>query len=437
MLSREDNETLVRVGPGTPGGQFFRLYWMPFLLSKDLTPGGMPKRVRLLGENLVAFRTPEGSVGLVENSCPHRGAPLFYARNEECGLRCVYHGWKFGLDGRTLEMPAEPPESTFKDRVRITAYRCEERNGVLWTYMGPRQDDPPPLPNFEWNLVPAEQAHLSLRVQECNWLQALEGDIDPAHAQFLHNRIDSKSKLAGLLSARGRPTFEITQQKFGVSIAAKRAAPEGQIYWRVNQFVLPFYTMTPPSFPQLSGHAWVPIDDENVLAFMFSYHPTEPLSEKIRNIFDEGRDGRETGHASVRGLKEDDATRPYAGYWTKFNRENNFQFDYESQLTTWYSGLPGLWVQDAACQAGNGPIFDRTKEKLGVSDSGIVAVRRLLLENIRTHAHDGTTPPTVDDPDLAMIRPIGVRLPPGTPWWGGDGKNFMAAELGKSFGYVV
>ena len=153
MLSREDNERLVRVGKGTPLGDLFRLYWIPFLPSADLVDDGQPQRIRLLGEDLVAFRDSEGRVGLVDQACPHRGAPLIFGRNEDCGLRCVYHGWKFDVTGAVTDMPAEPARSRLKERLRIKAYPCKERNGMIWAYMGPDQADLPPLPNVEWNLV--------------------------------------------------------------------------------------------------------------------------------------------------------------------------------------------------------------------------------------------------------------------------------------------
>ena len=193
MLSHEDNETLVRVGRGTAMGSLMRLYWIPFFFSKDLEKDGQPKRVMLLGEDLVAFRDTEGRVGLVANACAHRGAPMMFGRNEDCGLRCVYHGWKFDVTGAVVDTPAEPVKSRLKEKVRITAYPCRERNGVVWTYMGP-EAELPPLPNLEWNLVPAENVHLSMRIQECNWLQALEGEIDSAHAPILHSRIDSRAR---------------------------------------------------------------------------------------------------------------------------------------------------------------------------------------------------------------------------------------------------
>ena len=332
MLSHEDNETLIRVGPGTPMGEFHRLYWIPFLLSKDLVPDGPPKRVKLLGEDLVAFRASDNAVGLVDNACAHRGAPLIYARNEECGLRCVYHGWKFDVNGQVIDMPAEPAHSRFKDKVRIKAYPCRERNGVVWTYMGRDGASPPPLPNIEWNLVPEERSHVSMRVEECNWLQALEGEIDSAHAPILHSRIDGQGRLGNLIAGKDlRPVFECVRQEFGVSIAARRNLPDGRLYWRVNQFVLPFYTMVPPQskYPELSGHAWIPMDDEHTLCLMFTYHPSDPLPAKMRDLFDEGYNNRETGHASRHAKRQDDASRPYAGYWTKFNRENDFHFNYE------------------------------------------------------------------------------------------------------------
>ena len=177
MLSQQDNETLVRVGAGTPMGSLFRLFWIPFLFSKDLAADGQPKRVMLLGEDLVAFRDSLGRVGLVANACAHRGAPMMFGRNEDCGLRCVYHGWKYDVTGAVVDMPAEPVKSRFKDKVKITAYSCRERNGMVWAYMGPETTEAelPRLPNLEWNLVPAENVQVSMRVQECNWLQALEG----------------------------------------------------------------------------------------------------------------------------------------------------------------------------------------------------------------------------------------------------------------------
>jgi phenylpropionate dioxygenase-like ring-hydroxylating dioxygenase large terminal subunit len=439
MLSHEDNERLVRVGKGTPLGELFRLYWIPFLPSKDLVKDGQTKRIRLLGEDLVAFRDTEGRVGLVDQACPHRGAPLIFGRNEDCGLRCVYHGWKFDVTGAVTDMPAEPVRSRLKERVKIKAYPCQERNGMIWTYMGPDTANPPPLPNVEWNLVPQEQVHISLRVQECNWLQAVEGEIDSAHAPLLHGRLDAKGTTSEWVQKRDlRPTFECIKQDFGMSIAARRNYDANTLYWRVNQFVLPFYTLVPPlsPFPDLSGHAWVPIDDQNTLCIMFSYHPSQPLLPKTRQIFEEGHNGRESGHASRHSLVEHPVTVPYSGYWTKYNPQNGFQFDQKAQETTWFSGLPGLWVQDGACQSGVAPIYDRTKENLCSSDTGIAMTRRLLLETLGAYRDHGTRPKGVTDPDVFMVRAVSMRLPPEDSWVD-VGAPFMRAQLGADFGYEL
>ena len=184
MLSAEDNDQLCKVGPGSVGGNLIRQYWLPALMSSELPkPDGDPMRVRLLGENLIAFRDTSGKVGLIQNACPHRGASLFYARNEQDGLRCVYHGWKFNVAGKCLDMPLEPPESSYKDRVRATAYRTVERGGIVWAYMGGRTT-PPPLPELEATQL--DEVQLQLAMRECNWVQAMEADLDTGHVGFLH-----------------------------------------------------------------------------------------------------------------------------------------------------------------------------------------------------------------------------------------------------------
>ncbi len=437
MLSHEDNQTLVRVGPGSAMGALMRLYWIPFLPSSDLVKDGQPQRVRLLGEDLLAFRDTEGRIGLVDHACPHRGAPLVFGRNEDCGLRCVYHGWKFGVDGATMEMPAEPADTRLKDKVRIKAYVCRERNGMVWAYMGPDQASPPELPMLEWNLVPEERVFVSLRVQECNWLQAVEGEIDSAHAAILHGRIDSKGAISDWIAKRDlRPAFECQRQDFGMSIASRRKLDEEKSYWRVNQFMLPFYTLVPPQskFPELSGHAWVPIDDENTLCIMFSYHPAQKFYDKTRELFTQGHAGRETGHASQNAYNPKSPTEPFARYWTKFNLANAFLFNYDAQTKTWFSGLPGLWVQDAACQSGVAPIYDRTREHLGVSDTGVAMTRRLLLETVRNLRTQGTAPQGVKDPATFMVRAVSLTLPAGDSWQE-SGREHMTARLDADFGY--
>ena len=190
MLSAEENALLTRTGPGTPMGDLMRQYWIPAFMSSELpTPDCPPLRVRLLGENLVAFRTTSSKVGLLAHACPHRGASLFYGRNEAEGLRCVYHGWKFDVAGRCVDMPSEPAESNLKDKVCARAYPCRERHGIVFAYMGPRQE-PPPLPDLEPNMLSDGQAEIWTALRECNWVQAMEGDVERSGGVILPRSAD-------------------------------------------------------------------------------------------------------------------------------------------------------------------------------------------------------------------------------------------------------
>jgi len=441
VLSEQENERLTRVGPGTPMGELLRQYWQPFLRSQDLPErDGRPFRVKLLGERLIAFRDTDGVVGLLAENCPHRGASLFFGRNEERGIRCVYHGWKFDAAGSCVEMPNEPAESNFKDKVRARAYPCSERNGVLWAYLGPRET-PPSLPALEWNLVPEPQCYLALRVEQCNWTQVMEGEIDSSHSSFLHTRLDEQKDIEvgmarggsrGLLyKMRDRhPRFETLETVAGVAIAARRAAEEDSYYWRITQFLMPFYTIIPPygNDPVFGGHAWVPIDDENTLTFGFSYHPAKPLPIEERG-FGLGFDGRglEGLHPST-DVFLPQTSEPYSQFLPKINRGNDYLIDWDAQRGERFSGLPGLWPQDAACQESMGPIYDRTQERLGMSDSGIIQARRRLLAAARALRDDGIVPPGVEVPAAYGVRSAAVVLPRSVSWVDGAEREMRATE---------
>lgn len=429
MLSREDNETLVRVGPGTPMGEVMRQYWIPFLKSSDVVAGAQPYRVRLLGEDLVAFRDAEGRVGLVDHACPHRGAPMVFGRSEEDGIRCVYHGWKFDVSGQCTEMLAEPSDSPMRRHTKIEAYPVRERNGILWAYMGSDRDAPPELPQVEWNMVPESHCAISIRVQECNWLQALEGEIDSAHAAILHGWRKGSTISQWRQADDLVPHFECVQHDAGVSIGARRKTGDDLNYVRVNQFMMPFWTLVPPQkqYPDLSGHAWVPIDDEHTLALMFSYTPDHPFYEKTRKVFSEGHKGRETGHHTDVAYEKKPITEPFHSYWSRFNRSNAYNYDYEG-------GMPGLWLEDAACQSGVAAIYDRSREHLGTTDTGVTRVRRMLLDTTRKLGQ-GVRPPSALKPDCFMLRAVSITIPAGASWEE-QGREYMKAELGKGFGYA-
>src|SRR5215471_14475337 len=268
MLSKEDNELLCRIGPGTPMGNLFRQYWLPMMKSDEApAPDAPPVRIKLLGEELIAFRTTSNEIGLIQNACPHRGASLFFGRNEEEGLRCVYHGWKFDVDGACVDMPNEPAESDFKTKVKATSYRAQERGGVVWVYMGPHQATPPPLPDLEANMLPEGQYTLGIFQRECNYMQALEGDIDTGHTVFLHTGHltikDAPSGSWGYAALADRaPHYRAVDTNVGTMYTAYRPAGE-DIYYRIAQFLFPFYTMIPTGVLGLEVRvrAWVPIDD--------------------------------------------------------------------------------------------------------------------------------------------------------------------------------
>ena len=427
MLSHEDNELLTRVGQDAPMGGLMRQYWMPILLEADLPEaGGLPLRVRLLGEDLLLYMSPKRDLGLVGPHCPHRGASLYYGRNEECGLRCVYHGWQFDTAGNCVDLPNDARGNVMKTRIKHIAYPCRLKGGLVWAYLG-EQNPPPEMPDFEWLGLPKEQVHLSIRIQCCNWLQALEGEIDSSHAGFLHSRVDGHGANPWDIYSEnyGSPVFEVEPSSAGLQIAARRDAGPNDYYWRINQFMMPFWTVVPPSGPEpdINGHAWVPMDDEHTLCVMYSYKPSEAYSERRLKLYKEGARGRQSGHLSQDGALPFDPRRPFGMYWPQYNSSNDYGIDVEVQKTKYFSGMAGLWVQDAGLQESMGSIADRTQEHLCSGDIGIIQVRRLLKQTALQLKKGEGVHPTVNSPAAYRRRSVGIVLPRNVSWQEGAARH--------------
>jgi phenylpropionate dioxygenase-like ring-hydroxylating dioxygenase large terminal subunit len=422
MLSRENNDLLTRVEAGAPMGELFRQYWLPVLFDWELAePDGAPLRVRLLGEDLIAFRASDGNPGLVAENCPHRGASLFFGRNEEQGLRCVYHGWKFDPTGACVDMPNEPPESNFKHKVRVKAYPFVEKGGVLWAYMG-TESPPPPLPGFEWMDLPAEHRIGSKRVQETNWLQGMEGDIDQSHVSFTHSFLDpedaanmGRGRVAMIRHLDRHPKFEVIDTDYGVCVGSGRTASDTEKYWRVTQYLMPNHTMTGPygDDPMLNWRAWVPIDDVNVFVIGMNFHPLRALTEEELERF-----RTRSGVWTITPHMRKPATSQAFGAWRVLpNLDNDFFIDREIQKTKTYSGISEFWAQDAGPQYGMGVVCDRTREHLGTSDLGIISTRRRIMSAMKDFRENGVAPPGSHEPDAYKQRPAAVIIPAGESWF--------------------
>ena len=410
MLSAHDNATLTQVSPGTVMGDLFRQYWLPAVRSDELAaPDCPPVRIRILGEDLIAFRLTSGKAGLVAGACPHRGASLFFGRNEEEGLRCVYHGWKFDETGACVDMPSEPAESNFKSKVHARAYPCVERNGTVWAYIGPRET-PPPLPAVEANLESQTNVLTETTFRECSWLQALEGDIDTSHVGFLHNGamqpkdLRRGSYLYYTVTDRA-PRFAVVDTEYGVSYGAYRPAEAGTSYWRIGHFMFPAFTMVPTGVlgTQVLGRYWVPVDDRHVMHWSWSVPSEQSMA---------GRAAANFGAASYlpNGTGWYDRWRPVQ------DPRNDYLIDREAQRSSSFTGIEGVSTQDQAITESMGPVCDRTNEHLGTSDAMVIRTRRALLRAARALRDHGTTPPGVDDPNAYLTRSGGVILPDGADW---------------------
>lgn len=410
-ITADVNERLTRVGAGTPMGELFRRYWIPACLSEEIPePDSPPVRVRILGEDLIAFKDSAGDIGLVDAYCPHRRAPMFFARNEECGLRCVYHGWKFDTLGNCVDMPTEQDDSKFRFRVTMKAYPTYEAGGIIWTYMGP-QELTPPVPDQEWMRAPETHRRVSKSGENCNFLQAIEGGIDTAHSSFAHNNDLENPRLLRNLDRHPRLDVELTD--YGFRYASLRNVGNDTTYLRIYQYLLPSQQVRGflvgldgkrPEQPGIYGHIWVPIDDEHVMVYntLCAADHDSPVTEEWW-----------TEHESEmgRGIPE----RIPGSYFLTRNASNDYLIDREVQRTKTFTGIEGVNTQDYAIQEGMGPIVDRSSEALGSTDRAVQACRRMLLR-LLDDLETGK-PLNGTDPDAySQLRGADALVPTGTDW---------------------
>jgi nitrite reductase/ring-hydroxylating ferredoxin subunit len=424
MLSQQENELLTHTGPGTPGGNLLRRYWQPVALSEELPVKGAPLPVRIMSEDLVLFRDENGELGLLGLHCSHRRADLSYGRVENGGLRCLYHGWLFDRHGNCLEQPCEPPTKRFCEKVRHPAYPCQERSGIIFTYMGP--GEPPLFPAYEPFLVPPAHLLVTKIFHECNYFQANEGNLDPSHVSYLHRQANVpenlKRPVAGsggklplaLYEADMAPEIDAEETEYGVRIFSTRKVDDGRTFFRVTNFILPNKATIPGP---MSGDGYnlywhVPIDDTHHWRYDIVFRRSAPMEEKdIRRnqeILDE----------------LDSYYRP------KRNKANRYLQDRESMKTWSFSGMGRIFnVQDTAIVEGCGPIVDRSKEFLGPSDRAIIAARRQVLRAIHEIEAGADAPHAVRSAEKNCYRDLTVisEVIEGGADWKAHWRNKLAA----------
>ena len=409
MLTAEDNRLLTESDAGTPMGELLRRFWLPVLLSEELPEkDGTPRKVTVMGEELLAFRDTTGRIGLVDQYCPHRGANLWLGRNEECGIRCVYHGWKFDADGQCVDMPTSWPDLNAKDKMRIKAYPTREWGGMVWAYMGPAARMPR-LPHMEMALVPASHRFVSKKWQDCNWVQALEGSIDTAHFTYTHLVFDKAehealdigkhlvmpisrmtADLTRWIAEDPRPLIRVEAHDVGLVVGGGRITGSDDLYWRIAQFLMPVHTYTPSALPgqTIFGQTFVPSTDRNCWIYCYAWNPDRPLTDEERHSY-------ANGGAIFPEIDE--------SYVPIRNKSNGYHLDRKAQRTSSYMGIKGVSEQDAAVQDSQGEIVDRTREHLGATDLGIMRFRKLVMDSAR-ELQEGIEPPAASHAERYAVQ---------------------------------
>ena len=394
MTTAAENEILTRVGPGTPMGEFMRQFWIPAAISSEIKADGDPVRLKLLGEQLIAFRDSSGKVGIMDHRCPHRCASLFFGRNEEGGIRCVYHGWKFDADGNCLDMANVPATQDFKHKVHAKAYKAAERNGIVWVFMG-KQENVPPLPELEANMVPEEDMQILFIQRECNWLQGAEGELDTSHLGFLHfGLVDKTAYSEGALEQNvlhnRSPEYMYKETDYGTMYAAFRPTEQGDTYWRHGHFLWPVWTMPPICNidSNILVRAYVPMDDTHTM-MVYLMHKDAELP------------GRRTARQEIVGQGGWNFLPNTTDWLGRFrlddNKANDYRIDRDVQRTKSYTGITGINLQDQAMCESMGDIVDRTNEHLAPSDVMITRTRRHIVRAAQLYAEQGILPKSASD----------------------------------------
>jgi phthalate 4,5-dioxygenase oxygenase subunit len=409
MLSTKENELLTQTGPGTPMGETFRRFWLPAMLSTELpAPDCTPVRFRLLGEDLIAFRDSQGRPGILDRFCPHRGADMFFGRNEEDGLRCVYHGWKFDVAGACLEVPNVPEGSTYKDKVRIPAYPAWERAGIVWCYMGPPEHEPP-KPAHEW--IDLQDSHRYLRkyLLNCNFMQGEEGDFDASHAQFLHSTLDGNrsSPSNAVRSNFLTPINSLVQYKivedrdYGVMTVTEADRGDGTKSVNVGHWFMPASATAGIAGAGInSSNMRIPIDDTHCYMYRLRWSDDPIPASEIAQY--------ETGGSIY-------PEQIPGTFVAKENIGNDYMIDRLAQRHYSYSGIKSFPIQDLALiENQRGPLQDRSTEHLVSSDEAIIRVRRHMLKVARDLL-EGVEPAGANNPESYRVRAQRFIVPSDMP----------------------
>ena len=401
MISAEQNDFITRVGPGTPAGGLLRRYWQPVALAEELAGPRPLKPVQLMGQHFVLFRDDQGALGMLDRDCPHRGADLAFGRLEDGGIRCAFHGWLFDAKGNCLETPAEPAGSKLCSRIRQSAYPVVEKSGIVFAYIG--EGEPPAFPDFDCFVAPDSHTFAFKGLWECNWLQALEVGMDPAHASFLHRfyededtsesygkqfrgaSADSDLAITKVLREYDRPDIEVQPAPFGMRLTTLRKLTDAQTHVRVTNVVFPQAFVIPMSTEMTISQWHVPVDDTHCYWYAIFTSFTGPVDKQ-----------------QMREQRLQTIELP--AYTSRKNKRNDYGYDVQEQLTQTYTGMGAdINVHDQwACES-MGPIQDRTREHLGTTDKGIIAFRRMLVKAIEAQQ---AGEPFLMQPDAEQARTL-------------------------------